>query len=85
MLIHLLCLDLTKQNIQFDVILAAAAAYISLIAINQSDEEENLGNALEGRLKNCRGGLNIVVVLWVLAYSSLDEANASQLSNFFSI
>ena len=85
MLIQLLCLDLTKQNIQFDVILAAAAAYISLIAINQSDEEENLGNALEGRLKNCRGGLNIVVVLWVLAYSSLDEANASQLSNFFSI
>ena len=85
MLIHLLCLDLTKQNIQFDVILAAAAAYISLIAINPSDEEENLGNALEGRLKNCRGGLNIVVVLWVLAYSSLDEANASQLSNFFSI
>ena len=85
MLIHLLCLDLTKQNIQFDVILAVAAAYISLIAINQSDEEENLGNALEGRLKNCRGGLNIVVVLWVLAYSSLDEANASQLSNFFSI
>ena len=85
MLIQLLCLDLTKQNIQFDVILAAAAAYISLIAINPSDEEENLGNALEGRLKNCRGGLNIVVVLWVLAYSSLDEANASQLSNFFSI
>ena len=85
MLIHLLCLDLTKQNIQFDVILAVAAAYISLIAINPSDEEENLGNALEGRLKNCRGGLNIVVVLWVLAYSSLDEANASQLSNFFSI
>ena len=62
MLIHLLCLDLTKQNIQFDVILAVAAAYISLIAINPSDEEENLGNALEGRLKNCRGGLNIVVV-----------------------
>ena len=65
MLIQLLCLDLTKQNIQFDVIsaVAAAAAYISLIAINPSDEEENLGNALEGRLKNCRGGLKSVVVL----------------------
>ena len=44
-----------------------------------------MGNALEGRLKNCRGGLNSVVVLYVLASSSLDEANARQLSNLLAL
>ena len=44
-----------------------------------------MGNPWEKSLKNCTGVFNRVVVLYILASSSLDEVDASQLSNLLAL